>query len=215
MRAGIPLDSLFTRKTPPRYPNVPEEAALSWEVWVPMATNPLFLVDAGFLFLLLWALPSLLAALCLLAAGRAEAIFFVVSWIGMCVALLAGCTLFFVLIRFGNGCYVRYTLNSTGVSSETAQEVPLRTERPRGRFFGLRALPLARGSIATVATEKWAAWNKIQRVKAFPALRAVTLSDSFLPVFRLYCADDAMFGQTLELCRFMLDRRTAPDQTCF
>ncbi|MDR2178770.1 MAG: hypothetical protein LBP21_00550 [Synergistaceae bacterium] len=186
----VQLDTLFTKKKPS--PDPTPSAALSWEIRVPMLTNPFFMLDAVAAFLLAWLLPSILAAAFMILGGFGrERIFSVVSWIGMSVGLLAALSFFLILVRFRNGYYARYTLTAAGIACETSPDAPL-------------------GSGAPVRTEKWVTWDKIRRVRGTSALRTVTLSDSFLPVSRLFCPDDAAFSKTLEFCRERIKDGGAP-----
>jgi hypothetical protein len=181
----VQLETLFTKKTPPTQDF---SRSLSWEARVPMLTNPLFMLDAVAAFFLAWLLPSaFVVAFMLLGGLDSEYIFFVVAWVGMGVGLLAVISFFLILVRFRNVYYAKYTLTAAGVACETASD----------------AFPSAGGP---VKTEKWVTWNKVRRVKGVSALRTVTLSDSFLPVCRLFCPDDAIFAEALEICRSRVPR---------
>lgn len=148
-----------------------------------MLTNPLFMLDAAVAFLLAYLLPSVLtAAFMVLGGAGLERISFVVSWIGMSVGLLAALSFFLILVRFKNAYYAKYTISAAGIACETAPDA-----------FPSTGVP--------VRTEKWVTWDKIRRVKENPILKAVTLSDSFLPVVRLFCPDDAIFARALNFCR--------------
>jgi hypothetical protein len=177
---SIKLETLFTKKIPSSAQI--SSRILSWEMRVPMLTNPLFMLDAVVAFLLAWFVPSALAAACVALLGfDSERIFSVVSWIGMNIGLLASVSFFLMLVRFKNAYYARYTLTAAGAACETTPDAPL-------------------GAGVPSRTEKWVTWDKIRRVKGSPGLRVVTLSDSFLPVMRLFCPDDATFAQALEIC---------------
>jgi hypothetical protein len=171
-----------------------------------MLTNPVFMLDALAALAGAWFFPSALFAFILNLSGFGlDAILLVVSWIGLCVALLAGTCFFFILVRFGNAYYARYTLSASGISCETSHESA--SDAGKGGFFACRAAPVPSGSMSSAKLEKWAGWDKIRKMKALPSLRVVTLSDAFLPVFRIFCPDDPTFAQTRELCAAMLAYR--------
>jgi hypothetical protein len=204
---NIPLERFFTKKGLLPTPTPPAVSCPAWEVRVPMLTNPIFVLDASLAFGAAWFFPSVLFAVLMDFAGFGrEEILFVVSWVGVCVALLVGVCCFFILVRFGNGYYARYTLSAAGIACEIAHELPLSApESKKGSFIlSCRARRVSSGSISFVGTEKWATWDKIQRVKVLSTLRVVTLSDAFLPVFRIFCPDDATCDRVLEFCTAML-----------
>ncbi|MDR2175560.1 MAG: hypothetical protein LBO82_06445 [Synergistaceae bacterium] len=186
----VQLDTLFAKKAPASAQGLP--GALSWEIRVPMLTNPLFMLDAAAAFFLAWFLPSVLAAAFMVLGGfDSERILFAVSWIGMSVGLLAILAFFLILVRFRNAYYARYTLTAAGIACETSPDAPLSAGAP-------------------ARTEKWVTWDRIRRVRGTPALRTVTLLDSFLPVFRLFCPDDAAFAKALEFCKERAEQGTRP-----
>jgi hypothetical protein len=202
----IPLERFSTKKVPAPVCNGPK-FALSWEVRVPMLTNPVFMKDAMAAFMSVWFFPSCFGAVVMdFAEFDRDSIFFVVSWIGMCVALLAGVSFFFMLVRFNNSYYARYTLSGGGIACEIAHNLDLHKNVSHGKFFSCRAVPIPAGSLLSIKTEKWVTWDKIHKIGTSPTLRIVTLSDAFFPVFRIYCPDDETFTRTLELCEDMLER---------
>ncbi|MDR1730639.1 MAG: hypothetical protein LBR61_00955 [Synergistaceae bacterium] len=203
---NIPLERFFTKKTPPP-PETPDRG-LSWTVRVPMLTNPAFMLDFLMAFLAAWFFPSLLFGLGMWASGVGrDVIFFVIRWIGLCVAGLAMLSCFFMLIRHKNGYYVRYTLSPAGISSTVSFEAPPTIPAPADVLFSRCAVPLSTGNANFSGTEKWSAWDKIRKVRVLRSLRLVTLSDSLLPVFRIFCPDDTTLDRVLELSAAMLARK--------
>jgi hypothetical protein len=195
----VQLEKLFTKKTPPSAQSSSHSKTLSWEARVPMLTNPLFMLDTVMAFFIAWLLPSVVAiALLTLTGYGLDRIFSVVAWFGMGVGLLAAISFFMILIRFGNAYYARYTISAAGIACETTPDAP---EIHSGLLFGCKAVSVPAGSMVSVKTEKWVEWDKIRRIKRIPTLRAVTLSDSFLPVIRIFCPDDATFFRAWEICK--------------
>ena len=166
--------------------------AFTFEVAIPLVTNPWFWVDVG---------KSLGVAYVLLVAlmfwilrdepwSDVWPAWRVVTW---CVLGVAGLLVATALLVFRNRIVARFTLDRRGATYESG-----RLAAGVSTAFGLLArepLLAAAGLLADAHSSLFLPWGDVRKVTSFPRHRVITLSNGWRPVLRLYCIEEDTFAR--------------------
>jgi len=166
-----------------------EGSAWSWEVDVPLVTNPLvrrqFVVVAGVAGLVMALLMSFVFA----TTGEFDAIPMMLL-ISLLAAVGLGILLFVVAILFfGNRIRVRFTLDDTGVLWETVDK----RARAGNRLALLTGLlggspqTAGAGALGMSREAEYVRWGEPQGVQLNPRHRMIVLRGSWRPVMMIVC----------------------------
>lgn len=174
---------------------------LRWFSGVPVATNPLILLDLFPALALLWiaSVTMILAAQRFFGGALASAHFQAAT---IFASYLTGALLTaFLLAALGayRNCYgALFHLDRGGATCETM--------RGRVRALSQRRLPTKAFPIEPIlnprrSVTKEVSWSDVKALQCLPALRVILLKGRFSTLMRIYCPDSDTYQQALEYCR--------------
>ncbi len=189
-----------------------KENYAAWEAGVPMMTNRFILYDLVIFAGAAWFFPSALISLAValfVTPSDPVLIFAVFRLIALIVLVFLAFFALVGLVMMRNRFFVRYVINGSGVSYESARGASAGLEAGQGGYFCLRPFRGEPGQVR-YQTSKWIVWEKLLEIKEHRSSRVISLCNSVLPVVRLYCPDDETYQRALAICREELERRRAP-----
>jgi hypothetical protein len=164
-------------------------SALSWEIAIPIATNPVVLANVALLFAITGLIVAALLAFVLAMTGSVASIQPALEWTAAATAGLFLVSLVVVMIMFGNRLPLRFRLDAVAAVAEMtdtrlklAHQVTATLSRLAGRF-GLAGA----GLIAETSAEQTIAWNSVARAHFHPLLHTISLSNGWRTVLILFC----------------------------
>lgn len=199
-----------TRSPQRRQPSQPAGAPLTWEHPIPVLTNPLLWYDlTKVLLIAVLLIEGLGAALTYMIDGEVLA----VPWQAWLIPLGILAVLFVLVgLLMRNRSNARFSLDADGAMYEAVTEMD-RYERTVNRVAGLlglltNGLAGAGARVFGVGGVTQIPWEEVERVRYHPKLHAITLSDSWHAVIRLYCPAD-QYGAVTERVRAGADAGAA------
>lgn len=174
---------------------------MNWKIRIPLATNPLILLDMVKMFFIVYLIIALLFSIIFLSSGDSETL---LPMLGMFGLILLGLMVIFflvMLIFFGNRFEGEYLLDEKSVTFNTTDK--------RARIANRVAVGagLLGGSLATTGAGLTAMsnenqtfeWSWIQGYRINRAMKTVTLRNSWRNVLSIYCSDN--FAQVCDFVK--------------
>lgn len=167
---------------------------LEWRVAIPLLNNPFIWIDLAKALAVPLVIFGAIFGFILAHDDRPD-------WGGalkvLAIALGAVVALFALVeaIVFRNRLEARFVLDGKGAAYESGRAA--RAAQKAGALVGgLAGSPLLAGSSLLSATMNTVAigWRQVRKATPFPRRRTITLSNSWRPVLRLYCPDDATYA---------------------
>ena len=180
--------------------NKPER--LEWEAVIPLFTNPFIWADTAKAV----AIPLVLfgGLIVIILAGDSNP-----DWGGaagllaICAAVVLVLLIFVELVVFGNRFAARFSLDRNGASYESGRAG--RAVRKAGLIVGVlagSALVTGGSLLASTMASLHIGWKDVKKVTPFPGRKVITLSNSWRPVLRLYCPDQATYESASKLIAY-------------
>lgn len=166
--------------------------SISWEIDIPLATNPFILRDLVKLFAITFFIMFTLFSLIFFTMGEIESI---IPMMKVFLVVLGVLMVFFWLIMavfFGNRFSMRFILTDKTVGYETISrkaKVANRLAIILGLLTG-KARLAGTGLIATTTENLEIPWNGIVKITEYPTRRAIALSNSWRTMMIIYCHKD-------------------------
>lgn len=175
-----------------------EKTGLRWYAGVPVATNPLILIDIGSLLVLLWvgALLFITVAQLLLGGGlqgshvQGAAVF--ATYLALFVA---AAFLFIAAVFFQNRYGVLYRLDGEKAWCETIKKAP----SSPGESFHCLPFHISPPAPPFRSTVKSVPWREIEKAVPLADVRTILLRRGRGTAMRIYCPDKALFDEALRL----------------
>ena len=180
---------------------------LSWGVRIPIFSNPFIWWDSGKWLGLALFLVYLFVLFCAWSSGELSEYW---GWISLIFAASAvGLTMLAVLILVGlfhNRYAAQLTINSDGARFQSGGlgKAVAEAAGEAGFTLGVSILDisaLGTGLMAFNYSDVHLPWSKVRKITAHSRYRAITLSNRWRPVIRLYCPDQKTYEQALRICR--------------
>jgi hypothetical protein len=179
-----------------------EKTGLRWHTGVPVATNPLILVDIGSLLVLLWGGTVLFITGLQLVIGdslqgshvQGAAVF--ATYLALFTAAVF---LFIAVVFFQNRYVVLYRLDDEKAWCETIKKTPSSLAE------SLHCLPFPVPSPVPPfrSVVKSVPWDGIGKAVPLADVRTILLKRGRGTAMRIYCPDDAVFGEALRFINEM------------
>ena len=160
-----------------------------WDAEMPLLNNRFFLYDMAKLLLWTGLIGGLVFGGIALTAGGAKSLGPLMAMLGI---ILFGFLFLFVLIAllfFGNRFRVRYLMAAQGVGWESMSRRGKAANRLAviaGALAGNASVAGA-GLLAAASESGLLAWKSVRTIKAYPALGAISIMNSWRVVVRIYC----------------------------
>ncbi len=180
---------------------------LSWGVRIPIISNPFIWWDSGKWLSLALFLVYLFVLFCAWSSGELTRYWACISLIfaagTICFTMLA---VLILVGMFRNRYGARFTINSDGARFQSGGLGKAVAEAAGGAGFALGVSMLGGSALGTgLMTFNYSdlrlPWSKVRKITAHFRYKAITLSNRWRPVLRLYCADQKTYEQALQLCR--------------
>lgn len=181
------LDSEETYRSPSQAP-----PAIDWKIEMPLLTSRFFLYDGLKLFVILGVSVAFLTLVISGLSGswkQAPTLLTMFGWI------VAGLLYLFTLIAwviFRNRFLVGFRIDEQGVAWRTLSKTARAANRLALVTGALRGNPgqAGAGLLAMAGESGRLRWDKVRRIKKYPAERVITVMNSWRVVIRLYCTPD-------------------------
>ncbi len=173
---------------------------MNWKIRIPLATNPLILLDMVKMFFIVYLIIALLFSIIFLSSGEMDTILPMLGMFGL--VLLGLMVLFFLvmLIFFGNRFEGEYLLDDKSVTFNTTDKrakIANRVAVGAGLLGG--SLTTTGAGLMAVSNESQTFdWSWIQGYRINKAMKTVTLRNSWRNVLSIYCSDNFA-----EVCEFV------------
>lgn len=179
-----------------------EKAGLRWYAGVPIATNPLILVDIGSLLVMLWGGALLFITGLQLVIGdglQGSHVQGAAVFATYLVLFVAAAFVFIAVALFQNRYGALYRLDDEKAWCETIKKAPSSLGE------SLHCLPFHINPPAPPyrSVVKSVPWSEVEKVTPMADVRAILLKRGRGTAMRIYCPDGAAFSEAL---RFISDR---------
>lgn len=174
---------------------------MNWKIRIPLATNPLILLDMVKMFFIIYLIIALLFSIIFLSSGDSGAL---LPMLGMFGLILLGLMVIFflvMLIFFGNRFEGEYLLDDKSVTFNTTDKrakIANRVAVGAGLLGGSLATTGA-GLMAMSNENQTFEWSWIQGYRINRVMKTVTLRNSWRNVLSIYCSDN--FAQVCDFVK--------------
>lgn len=173
---------------------------MNWKIRIPLATNPLILLDMVKMFFIVYLIIALLFSIIFLSSGEMDTILPMLGMFGL--VLLGLMVLFFLvmLIFFGNRFEGEYLLDEKSVTFNTTDKRAKIANRVAvgAGLLGGSLTTTGSGLMAMSNENQTFDWDWIQGYRINKAMKTVTLRNSWRNVLSIYCSDNFA-----EVCEFV------------
>ncbi len=176
-----------------------EKKSLSWEVNVPLATNPFILRDLLKMFVIAFLITFILFSLIFITQGEIESILPIMRVFLIVMSIFTVLMWLIMLLFFGNRLRMRFTLSDKGAAYETLSKRAKMSNRAAiitGLLTGKFGL-IGTGLIASSTEDLFIPWKGIAKVIKHPSMEAIALRNNWRVVMIVYCNKDN-FNEALE-----------------
>ncbi len=173
---------------------------MNWKIRIPLATNPLILLDMVKMFFIVYLIIALLFSIIFLSSGEMDTILPMLGMFGL--ILLGLMVLFFLvmLIFFGNRFEGEYRLDDKSATFNTTDKRAKIANRVAvgAGLLGGSLTTTGSGLMAMSNENQTFDWDWIQGYRINKAMKTVTLRNSWRNVLSIYCSDNFA-----EVCEFV------------
>lgn len=180
-----------------------EKTGLRWYAGVPIATNPLILIDIGSLLVLLWGGALLfITAIQLFVGGGLEGshVQGAAAFATYLVLFAAAAFLFIAAVLFQNRYGVLYRLNDEKAWCETIKKAP----SSPGESLHCLPFTISPPTPPFRSVIKSVKWEEVGKVVPMADIRTILLRRGRGTAMRIYCPDEAVFDEALSFINSMV-----------
>jgi hypothetical protein len=168
------------------------ENKMSWKIKIPLATNPIVLIDLVKLFVITFLVIVILFAIILGTQDGFDSLLPMIGIMGLvCLGLLVLCFLI-MLIFFGNKFEVAYELEDDSVTMHTIDKRAKLANRiaTGAGILGGNLTTSGAGILAMTSETISYKWSWIQGFNVNRLFKTITLRNSWRNVMSIYCGND-------------------------
>ena len=182
-------------------PPIPEDGFV-WQAEMPLLTNRFFLYDMAKLLFWTGLIGGILFATIALLAGGPEAVPKLLAIFGLILGGFGFLLALIALVFFGNAFPMLFFAGPAGLGWETRSRRAVHANRAAALVGAIAGSPGTAGAglIADAGESGLPPWSGVSRIKAYPALRVLSVMNRWRVVVRLYCTPEN-FPRVLELAR--------------
>ncbi len=186
-------------------------ARLSWEIGIPLVTNPRVLRTFAVVTVLSVALVVLLLGVVFGSQGDWEAVLTIAEIFGVVGIGLYVLSLLVMALAFGNRLRTRYTVDEKGIVQQTVDKVGKVGSRLAviGGVLGRSPGTVGAGLIAMSNEVASLSWDGAFRLSAVPRRHLLVFRNAWRPIMEVYCTPENYAAVEALVTERMAERRTA------